>query len=83
MCLIKCLSKNRKYLIIDLRDKEDNEDIGFQTISIPHYDVSRKINLFSGHDAIVFYCRSGIRSTSVINYLQKLYKLENLYNLVI
>jgi adenylyltransferase/sulfurtransferase len=81
--LNKMLAKNSKILIIDLRDKEDDEDIGFETISVPHYDVNRKIKLFSGSDAVVFYCRSGSRSTSVINYLQKLYKLENLYSLVI
>jgi adenylyltransferase/sulfurtransferase len=81
--LNKMLIENSKVMVIDLRDKDDNEDIGFKTISIPHYDVSRKISLFSGCDAIAFYCRSGSRSTSVINYLQKRYKLENLYNLVI
>lgn len=81
--LNKLLLKKSKVLIIDLRDKEDNEDIGFRTISIPHYDVSRKISIFSGCDAVAFYCRSGSRSTRVINYLQKLYKLENLYCLVI
>jgi adenylyltransferase/sulfurtransferase len=81
--LHKMFVKNSKVLVIDLRDKEDNKEIGFQTISIPHYDVSRKINLFSGCDVVAFYCRSGSRSTSVINYLQKLYKLENLYNLVL
>ena len=77
------IAKGSKVLIVDLRDKEDNEDIGFKTISIPHYDVRRKINLFSDCDAVAFYCRSGSRSTSVINYLQKLYKLENLFSLVI
>jgi adenylyltransferase/sulfurtransferase len=81
--LNEMLVKNLKVQVIDLRDKEDNEDIGFQTISIPHYDVSRKISLFSGCYAVAFYCRSGSRSTSVINYLQKLYKLDNLYSLVI
>lgn len=81
--LNKMLAKNSKVLIIDLRDKEDNEDIGFQTISIPHYDVSKKINLFTGCEVVAFYCRSGSISTSVINYLQKLYKLENLYSLII
>jgi molybdopterin/thiamine biosynthesis adenylyltransferase len=81
--LSKMLANNSKVLVIDLRDKEDNEDIGFQTISIPHYDVSRKISRFSGCDAVAFYCRSGSRSTSVIDYLQKLYKMENLYSLVI
>lgn len=81
--LHRMLGKNSKVMVIDLRDKEDNEDIGFPTISIPHYDVSRKVSLFSGCDAVAFYCRSGNRSASVINYLQKLYKLENLYNLVL
>ena len=74
--------ESSKVLIIDLRDKDDNEDIGFQTISIPHYDISRKIKQFSGNEAVVFYCRSGSRSTTVINYLQKVHKMENLYNLV-
>ena len=81
--LNRMLSKNSKVLIIDLRDKDDNEGIGFKTISIPHYDVCHKINLFSDSDAVAFYCRSGSRATSVINYLQKLYKLDNLYSLVI
>ncbi len=81
--LNKMLVNNSKVLIIDLRDKEDIEDIGFQTIKMPHYDVSRNINLFSGYDAVAFYCRSGSRSTNVINYLQKVHKLDNLYSLVI
>jgi len=81
--LNKMLAKNLKFLIIDLRDKEDDDDIGFKTISIPHYDVSKKINLFIGCEVVAFYCRSGSRATNVINYLQKLYKLENLYSLVI
>jgi molybdopterin/thiamine biosynthesis adenylyltransferase/rhodanese-related sulfurtransferase len=81
--LSKMLSKNPGIPIIDLRDKDDKDDIGFKTISIPHYDVSRKIKRFSGKEAIVFYCRSGSRSTNVINYLQKVHKMENLYNLIL
>lgn len=83
--LKKMFRKNLKIMIIDLRDKDDNDndDIGFHSIAIPHYDVSRKISLISGKDAVVFYCRSGGRSINVINYLQKEHKMENLYNLVI
>lgn len=80
--LKKMLSENPEIPVIDLRDKEDTDDIGFKTIPIPHYDVSRKIKLFSGSASVVFYCRSGSRSTSVINYLQKVHKLKNLYSLV-
>jgi len=81
--LQKMLSGKQDILVVDLRDKEDKDDIGFKTISIPHYDISRKIKLFSDKDAIVFYCRSGSRSTSVINYLQKVHNKQNLYSLVI
>jgi sulfur-carrier protein adenylyltransferase/sulfurtransferase len=81
--LKKMLSKSQGIVVVDLRDKEDNADIGFKTISIPYYDVSQKIRFFSGKDAIVFYCRSGSRSTNVINYLQELYEWQNLYSLVI
>ncbi len=81
--LKEMLSKNPDIPVLDLREKEDTADIGFKTIPVPYYDVSRKIQLYSGYDAIVFYCRSGSRSTNVINYLQKVHKLNNLYNLVI
>jgi molybdopterin/thiamine biosynthesis adenylyltransferase/rhodanese-related sulfurtransferase len=81
--LRKMLLKNPGILVIDLRDKEDKDDIGFKTISIPHYEVSRKIKRFSVDNAIVFYCRGGSRSTNVINYLQKVHKMDNLYNLVL
>ena len=81
--LRKMLSKNPSIPVIDLRDREDKEEIGFKTIPIPYYDVSRKIKKFSGIDSVVFYCRSGNRSTNVINYLQKVYKMENIYSLVI
>jgi len=81
--LREMLSKNKEFVIIDLRDKGDKVDIGFETVSIPHYDVSRKIKLFSGKEIVVFCCRSGSRSTTVINYLQNVYKMENLYSLII
>jgi len=81
--LKEMLSKSQGIVVVDLRDNEDNADIGFKTISIPHYEVSQKIKSLSGKDAIVFYCRSGSRSTNVINYLQKLYEWPNLYSLVI
>lgn len=81
--LKRMLSKNPGVLVVDLRDKEDDADIGFKTLLIPYYNVCSNIKLFSNHAAVVFYCRSGNRSTNVINYLQKVHKLENLYSLVV
>ncbi len=81
--LKKLLSENPDILVIDLREKDDKADIGFKTWPMPYFDVSRKIRLFSDKAAVVFYCRSGNKSTNIINYLQKVHKLENLYSLVI
>jgi adenylyltransferase/sulfurtransferase len=81
--LRRMLIKDPSIPVVDLRDKDDTDDIGFNMITIPYYDVSRKVKHFSDKEAVVFYCRSGSRSTTVINYLQKVHKLGNLYNLVI
>lgn len=81
--LRQMISVNGKISIIDLRDKEDNEDLGFETISIPFYDVSKKIKDLPPESPIIFYCRSGSRSASVINYLRKVHNLENTYSLII
>ena len=81
--LNKMLSINPGIRVIDLRDKEDNEDIGYETIMIPHFEINRMINLISATDPVVFYCRSGSRTISVINYLQEVYKMNNLYSLMI
>jgi adenylyltransferase/sulfurtransferase len=68
-------------IVIDLRDPEDNHSIGFKTTAIPYYDVSKKMQLFSQNKPVVFYCRSGSRSINVINYLQKVHNMTNLYSL--
>jgi len=81
--LRKMLVKNPDIQVIDLRDENARTDIGFNCISIPYYKISRKINLIIKNDPVVFYCNYGVQSMHVINYLRKVHKMENLYNLVI
>lgn len=81
--LNKMLSINPGIRVIDLRDTEDNADIGYKTTVIPHFEINQMINLISDTDPVVFYCRSGSRTISVINYLQTIYKMDNLYSLMI
>ncbi len=81
--LKKMLRKKPEITIVDLRDETERDDIGFNCISIPYYEISKKINLIRNKDQVVFYCKYGVQSTNVINYLQKVHKMENLYNLVI
>jgi sulfur-carrier protein adenylyltransferase/sulfurtransferase len=74
---------NPELTIVDLRDEAEVADIGFDCISIPYYKISEKLHLILNKEPLVFYCRYGVQSMHVINYLQKVYKMENLYSLVI
>ena len=69
--------------IIDLRDEVDADTLGFDCIKIPYYEISQNIHLLTDCDTLVFYCKYGIKSMNVINYLKKYHNMENLYSLVI
>jgi rhodanese-related sulfurtransferase len=69
--------------IIDLRDEVDADSLGFDCIKIPYYEISQNIHLLTDCDTLVFYCKYGIKSMNVINYLKKYHNMENLYSLVI
>jgi adenylyltransferase/sulfurtransferase len=70
--------------VIDLRDPEDYSEIGFKTIPVLHYEISDSLELFTGKEQAVFFCRSGSRSASVINYLRKVHNIGiRMYSLVI
>ena len=69
--------------IIDLRDEAGTDSLGFECMKIPYYEISQNVHLLRGCDTLVFYCKYGIKSMNVINYLKKYHNMENLYSLVI
>lgn len=79
----KMLEKDPGIPLIDLRDAEDNSDIGYKSIPVPHYDIDSGKDLFIGSHSVVFYCRSGSRSANVIRYVRQKYNLKNLYSLML
>lgn len=82
--LREMLKKDPEIPVIDLRDPEDYSDIGFRTIPVLHYEVSNSLQLFAEKDQVVFHCRSGSRSASVINYLKKVHNVGiQMYSLII
>jgi adenylyltransferase/sulfurtransferase len=81
--LKRMLSKNPKIKIIDLRDDEDVEDTGFKTIRIPHYEIGHKIRELSGTAPLVFLCKTGSRSTNVINFLREVHEMDDMYSLIL
>ena len=81
--LREMLTKNPAITVVDLREETEKSDLGFNCISIPYFEVSQKIHLILNRDPVVFYCKHGIQSINVINYLQKVHKMDNLYSLVL
>jgi molybdopterin/thiamine biosynthesis adenylyltransferase/rhodanese-related sulfurtransferase len=81
--LRKMLSVQPNLKIIDLRDEADANSLGLECIKIPYYEISQNLHLFTGNEPVVFYCKYGIKSMNVINYLKKYHNMENLYSLVI
>jgi adenylyltransferase/sulfurtransferase len=81
---LRILMKNFPELrIVDLRDENERNDIGFESISIPYHKISGKLHLLLNKEPIVFYCKYGVQSMHVINYLQQVHKMEELYSLVL
>lgn len=68
--------------IIDLRDNPESKDIGLRTLEIPFREIIYKMNLIPDSGPKVFYCDYGIKSSIVISFLKRMYKMDNLYRLV-
>ena len=81
--LKKMVTENPEITVIDLSEASKENDIGFNCLSIPYYEISQKLHLILNKEAIVFYCKNGVHSMHVIHYLQKVHKMENLYSLVL
>lgn len=81
--LKKMFAIDPEITVIDLREKEELDDIGFDCISIPYYEISEHMPFILSGKTVVFYCKYGIRSMYVIKYLEKIHKKENLFNLVL
>jgi sulfur-carrier protein adenylyltransferase/sulfurtransferase len=75
--------KNPDLLVVDLRYPNERKSIGIDCTSIPYYEISNNIRFLADKSAVVFYCTYGIMSLKVINYLQSLHQMKNLYSLTI
>ncbi len=78
----KMLLEKPHLKVIDLRDDKEKKDIGFETLPIPFNEINQKLDLIPGTGPKVFYCGHGIKSSLVVNYLQKVHHMDELYSLI-
>jgi len=74
---------NPELKVIDLREEYEKTPINFKTVSIPFHEINQKIHLIPQNGPKVFYCGHGIKSSIVINYLQKVHYMNDLYSLTL
>ena len=75
------LDNKEEFQLIDIREQNEREftNIGGDHISMG--TVMQNLDNIRKDTDVVIYCRSGSRSSQVINFLEMNHGFENLYNL--
>jgi adenylyltransferase/sulfurtransferase len=81
--LKEMIFSNPELKVIDLREEYEKTPINFKTLSIPFHEINQKLHLIPVNGPKVFYCANGIKSSIVINYLQKVHYMNDLYSLTL
>ena len=74
-------SNNNDYQLIDIRDDYEYDIccIGGEKISM--YSIIENINKLSKSKKVIIYCRTGSRSSNIIDLIEKKFQYKNIYNL--
>ncbi len=69
------------FQLIDVREPFENDICSLGGLLIPMAEIPSRIGEIDKNKKVVVHCRSGARSASVIDYLERELKMEHLYNL--
>lgn len=76
------MDEKKEFQLIDVRDQHEIDlckIIGGETINF--YEILEKSDQINRKKKVILYCRSGQRSATAINFLEKQCEFDNLYNL--
>ncbi|MCZ2249811.1 MAG: rhodanese-like domain-containing protein [Bacteroidia bacterium] len=71
----------QEHQLIDVREESEAEVASINGTLIPMGEVPDRINEIRKDIPVIVHCRSGARSSSVIQYLQANHNFTNLFNL--
>jgi adenylyltransferase/sulfurtransferase len=72
---------NEDFQLVDVRESYEHEICNINGILIPMNEVPGRVEELSTDKKVIIHCRSGKRSSNVIEFLELNYELKNLYNL--
>ena len=69
------------FQLIDVRDPHDYDFCNLNGELIPQGDIPDNIDKIDKNKKVILQCRSGSRSGNMVQWLEKKYGFQNLYNL--
>ncbi|MCC6385061.1 MAG: rhodanese-like domain-containing protein [Bacteroidia bacterium] len=75
------LDTKKDFQLIDIRETYESQIASIGGERIPMNQIVTEKEKIRTDIPVVIYCRSGSRSSSIINFLEKNFKFRNLYNL--
>jgi adenylyltransferase/sulfurtransferase len=75
------MDSNSEFQLIDVREPHENEISNLGGQLIPMAEVPHNLDRISKDKKVVIHCRTGGRSGSIIQWLEKNHGFKNLYNL--
>jgi rhodanese-related sulfurtransferase len=79
--LKKLIDEKADIQIIDVREEYEYDEMNINGKLIPMAETLERVDEIDRDKQVVVHCRSGKRSASVINALEKQFGFTNLYNL--
>lgn len=74
-------SSSTSFQLIDVRGLDESLICSLGGILIPMNEIPTRISEIPKDIQVIVYCRAGMRSASVIQYLEHVSNFDNLYNL--
>lgn len=75
------LDNKENVQVIDVREPYEVDIVTIGAENIPMNEVESNLDKIKKDIPVIMHCRSGMRSASVIDYLETKHQLDNLYNL--
>jgi sulfur-carrier protein adenylyltransferase/sulfurtransferase len=79
--LKKLIDEKKDYQLIDVREEYEFDEVNINGELIPMGEVLNNVEKIDKLKQVIVHCRSGKRSETVINALEKQHGYTNLYNL--
>jgi rhodanese-related sulfurtransferase len=79
--LKQLIDEKQDFQLIDVREPFENELCTLNGILIPMAEIVARAEEISKDKKVIVHCRSGMRSATVISYLEQNHGYSNLFNL--